>query len=101
MYDCQQDNYTGFTTPSYQQSNSASNLVGTLTALQADKQHSAKTLTQLLAWASERQIDASLNKGKLELQDVSLEQALQINRLFGEQLVISCHLRCLTPSHVE
>ena len=49
--------------------------------------------TPLLAWASERGLAASLQQGKLLLQDVDVDQALQINRLFGNALIISCHLR--------
>ncbi|GHD79535.1 hypothetical protein ACFSQE_08935 [Vogesella fluminis] len=90
MYDCEQDRYTEFaTTPA----RSAPLLRGELRAIHLGDNTGARQLTALLAWASERGLTASLQQGKLLLQDVDVDQALQINRLFGNMLIISCHLR--------
>lgn len=88
MYDCEQDRYTDFaTTPSRH----SPALRGDLCAIHHGD--GARQLTELLAWASERELSASLQQGQLLLQDVDIDQALQINRLFGNGLIISCHLR--------
>lgn len=90
MYDCEQDRYTEFATSP---ARSTPSLRGELRAIHLGDHTGARQLTTLLAWASERGLAASLQQGKLLLQDVDVDQALQINRLFGNALIISCHLR--------
>lgn len=100
MYDCEQDRYTDFaTTPGYR--HSPCTLRGELHAIHHGNTDSAHQQTALLAWASERGLNASLQQGTLLLQDVDMDQALQINRLFGKQLIISCHLRQHPPARVH
>ena len=91
MYDCQQDSYADFATTPTSRRNTPS-LSGELQAIPLHDQASAQ-LTQLLAWACERDLPARLQNNQLDLSGVNIEQALQINRLFGKALIISCHLR--------
>lgn len=93
MYDCQQDHYTDFTAPAAHRPA----LNGTLTARALDD-HSKPRLTALAAYATERQLDISLQQGTLTILALTLTEALNINARFGHELLISCHLRCDPPA---
>jgi len=94
MYDCQEDRYTEFnTTPQ----TATPALRGTLTAHPLASAAKAR-LTELAAYATERQLDISLQQGTLTIDDLTLTEALNINARFGKELIISCHLRCDPPA---
>ncbi|MFC3625656.1 hypothetical protein ACFOKJ_05760 [Vogesella amnigena] len=97
MYDCQEDRYTDFNTAP-QASTPA--LRGTLTA-RALASAARPQLTELAAYATERNLDISLQQGTLHIDDLTLTEALNINARFGKELIISCHLRCDPPARFD
>lgn len=95
MYDCQFDHYTGFdlnnAAPSAKQ-RSSRHLKGELTA-QALDNTAYDTLDALQTFCRERGYQPQRNDDTLTLDDISFEDTLTINARFGDQLVISAHLR--------
>jgi len=97
MYDCQEDRYTDFNTAPQI---APPALRGKLTARALSSTHKPR-LTELAAYATERQLDISLQQGTLSIDDLTLTEALNINARFGNELIISCHLRCDPPAHFD
>jgi len=94
MYDCQEDRYTDFAITPRQ---SAPALTGSLTASAANPALRHK-LTELAAYATERGLEIHLQQGTLQIIALSLTEALNINARFGNDLLISCHLRRDPPA---
>ncbi|SCK30551.1 hypothetical protein [Vogesella sp. LIG4] len=97
MYDCQEDRYTDFATAPQ---TTTPALRGTLTARVLGS-NAKPRLTELAAYATERNLDIALQQGTLTIDDLTLTEALNINARFGNELVISCHLRCDPPAHFD
>lgn len=95
MYDCQFDHYTGFdlnnAAPTGKQPCSR-HLKGELTA-QALDSTARDTLEALQQFCRERGYQPQSDDNTLTLGDISFEDTLTINARFGDQLVISAHLR--------
>lgn len=93
MYDCQQDNYTDFSL----QNNNLPGLSGQLTATPLHPNDTA-ALSTLAEYSLNHGYEVQHDSEHIVINRVTLQDALNINARFGNDLIISCDLRCKRPA---